>query len=242
MIEIIPAIDIIDGKCVRLTKGDYSRMKKYGDPLEMALMFEDHGMKRLHLVDLDGAREQRVVNYRVVEKIAARTALEIDAGGGIRTDDDVRILFESGVAMVTAGSIAVRERSLFLNWLSAYGSERIILGADFREGKIAIAGWHEETALELMTFISGYMEMGVKKVICTDIERDGMLQGPSMETYRTIREEQGELTLIASGGIRSLRDVEELDRWGIDGVIVGKAIYEKRIGLDELKSFISQGS
>jgi phosphoribosylformimino-5-aminoimidazole carboxamide ribotide isomerase len=238
MIEIIPAIDIIGGKCVRLTKGDYSQMKAYGDPLEMARMFEDHGMARLHLVDLDGAREQRVVNYRVVEQIASRTGLEIDAGGGIRTDEDVRILFESGVAMVTAGSVAVRERSLFMSWLSAYGPDRIILGADFREGKIAIAGWHEETALELMSFIATYLELGVRKAICTDIERDGMLQGPSIETYRSIRKAHGELTLIASGGISSMRDVEELDQEGIDGVIVGKAIYEKRIELDELKSYI----
>jgi phosphoribosylformimino-5-aminoimidazole carboxamide ribotide isomerase len=240
MIEIIPAIDIIEGKCVRLTKGDYSRMKAYGDPLEMARLFEDHGMARLHLVDLDGAREQRVVNYRVVEKIASGTGLKIDAGGGIRTDEDVRILFESGVAMVTAGSVAVRQKSLFLKWLSTYGPDRIILGADFREGKIAIAGWHEETALELMSFIATYRDLGVGKVICTDIERDGMLQGPSMETYRSIRQAHSELTLIASGGISSIRDVEELDHEGIDGVIVGKAIYEKRIGLNELKSFILQ--
>lgn len=238
MIEIIPAIDIIEGKCVRLTRGDYSRMKAYGDPLEMARMFEDHGMTRLHLVDLDGAREQRVVNHGTVEKIASGTTLEIDAGGGIRTEEDVRILFESGVAMVTAGSIAVREKSLFLQWLSDYGSGRIILGADFREGRIAVAGWHEETDLELMGFISSYRELGVSKVICTDIDRDGMLEGPSVDTYRRIRDENGELTLIASGGISSMKDIEELDRWGIHGVIVGKAIYENRIGMKELESYI----
>jgi phosphoribosylformimino-5-aminoimidazole carboxamide ribotide isomerase len=240
MIEIIPAIDIIEGKCVRLTQGDFSRSKVYGDPLEMALMFEDHGMTRLHLVDLDGARAQQVVNYRLVEKIATRTALEIDAGGGIRSDQDVRILFESGARMVTGGSIAVREQAMFLNWLSVYGPERIILGADFRDGKIAIAGWHEETSVYLMEFVANYRELGIRKTICTDIDRDGMLEGPSLETYRDIKEEVGDLYLIASGGISSLKDIEELDREGIDGVILGKAIYEERISMGELESFIVQ--
>lgn len=238
MIEIIPAIDIIDGKCVRLTKGDFKQAKVYGDPLDKALQFEDHGMTRLHLVDLDGAREQRVVNYRIVEKIASRTALEIDAGGGIRTDEDIHILFESGARMVTGGSIAVREQALFLNWLSVFGPDRIILGADFREGKIAVAGWHEETSIELMKFIDEYSGLGIRKVICTDIERDGMLEGPSTETYRKIKEEAGDLYLIASGGISSLRDIEELDRGGADGVILGKAIYEERISMQDLESFI----
>jgi phosphoribosylformimino-5-aminoimidazole carboxamide ribotide isomerase len=240
MIEIIPAIDIIDGKCVRLTQGDFNQSKLYGDPLDMALKFQDHGMTRLHLVDLDGARAEQVVNYRLVEKIATRTALEIDAGGGIRTDKDVHILFESGARMVTGGSIAVREKELFLSWLSGYGPERIILGADYREEKIAIAGWHEETALDLMDFISDYRELGIRKAICTDIERDGMLEGPSLETYRKIKEQEGGIYLIASGGISSLRDIEELEREGIDGVILGKAIYEKRISLRELESYMIQ--
>lgn len=240
MIEIIPAIDIIEGKCVRLTRGDFQKKKEYGDPLDIAMQFEDHGMNRLHLVDLDGAREQRVVNYRVVEKITSGTGLLIDAGGGIRTDEDVRILFESGVAMVTGGSVAVTDQPLFLNWLSMYGPERIILGADFREGKIAIAGWTEETDQDLLEFIAGYRALGVRKAICTDIERDGMLEGPSMNIYRKIREEMEGLFLIASGGIRSLADIEELERWGVGGAILGKAIYEGRIGLKEVESYIIQ--
>jgi phosphoribosylformimino-5-aminoimidazole carboxamide ribotide isomerase len=240
MIEIIPAIDVIGGRCVRLTRGDFQKKKEYGDPLEMARQFEDHGMSRLHLVDLDGAREQRVVNYRVVEKIASGTGLLIDAGGGIRTDKDVRILFESGVAMVTGGSIAVTDQPLFMNWLSMYGPEQIILGADFRNGKIAIAGWNEETALDLLEFIAGYRTLGIRMVTCTDIERDGMLEGPALDTYRKIREEIQGLFLIASGGIRSIADIEELERWGIGGAIVGKALYEGRIGLKELESYIIQ--
>jgi phosphoribosylformimino-5-aminoimidazole carboxamide ribotide isomerase len=240
MIEIIPAIDIIEGKCVRLTQGDFNQSRVYGDPLEMALKFEDHGMRRLHLVDLDGARAQQVVNYRILEKIATRTALEIDAGGGIRTEKDVHILFESGARMVTGGSIAVREQALFLNWLSEYGPERIILGADFREGKIAIAGWHEETTVDLMGFIADYRQLGIGKAICTDIERDGMLEGPALETYREIKGEVDGLYLIASGGISSLKDIEKLDREGVDGVILGKAIYEERISMKELESLIIQ--
>jgi len=240
MIEIIPAIDIIDGKCVRLTQGDFDRMKVYGDPLDMARMFEDHGLTRLHLVDLDGARAQQVVNYRIVEKIASKTALEIDAGGGIRTDEDVRILFQSGARMVTGGSIAVREQEMFLNWLSVYGPDRIILGADFREDKIAISGWHEETSVVLREFIARYYEQGIRKVICTDIERDGMLEGPSVDTYKKIKEEVQDLYLIASGGISSMKDIEELDRGVTDGVILGKAIYEERITMQDLESYILQ--
>jgi phosphoribosylformimino-5-aminoimidazole carboxamide ribotide isomerase len=240
MIEIIPAIDIIDGKCVRLTQGDFDRMKVYGDPLDMARMFEDHGLTRLHLVDLDGARAQQVVNYRIVEKIASKTALEIDAGGGIRTDEDVRILFQSGARMVTGGSIAVREQEMFLNWLSVYGPDRIILGADFREDKIAISGWHEETSVVLREFIARYHEQGIRKVICTDIERDGMLEGPSVDTYKKIKEEVQDLYLIASGGIGSMKDIEELDRGVTDGVILGKAIYEERITMQDLESYILQ--
>lgn len=225
---------------MRLTQGDFNQSRVYGDPLEMALKFEDHGMRRLHLVDLDGARAQQVVNYRILEKIATRTALEIDAGGGIRTEKDVHILFESGARMVTGGSIAVREQALFLNWLSEYGPERIILGADFREGKIAIAGWHEETTVDLMGFIADYRQLGIGKAICTDIERDGMLEGPALETYREIKGEVDGLYLIASGGISSLKDIEELDREGVDGVILGKAIYEERISMKELESLIIQ--
>lgn len=238
MIQIIPAIDIIEGKCVRLTQGDYQRKQEYGDPLDMAMKFEDHGIGRLHLVDLDGAREKRVVNHRILEQIASRTGLIIDAGGGLRSDEDVRIVFESGATMVTGGSIAVKDKQVFLGWLDKYGPERIILGADFREGKIAVSGWYEETFLDLREFIKGFRESGIEKAICTDISRDGMLEGPSLEIYRQIRKEQETLFLIASGGISRMEDIEDLNDADIGGVIVGKAIYEKRIDLKTLEKFI----
>lgn len=238
MIEIIPAIDIIQGKCVRLTRGDFSQKKEYGDPLEMARMLEDHGMKRLHLVDLDGARERRVVNYRILEKIALETALVIDAGGGLRSDEDVRIVFESGARMITGGSVAVKEPAVFLGWLEKYGPQKVILGADFKAGKIAVSGWGEETALDLEEFLAGYQEKGVEKAICTDIDRDGMLGGPSTGIYTGIKQKLGSLFLVASGGISRLEDLKELEENGIDGVIIGKAIYEKRISLGSLKNYI----
>lgn len=238
MIQVIPAIDIIGGKCVRLTQGDYNRKQEYGDPLDMALLFEDHGMNRLHLVDLDGAKEKRVVNHRIIEMIASRTGLIIDAGGGLRTEEDVRIVFESGARMVTGGSIAVKDRPTFLGWLNKYGTEKIILGADFKKGKIAVSGWNEETSLDLMDYISGYIGEGIRTAICTDIDLDGMLGGPSLETYRCIKKEQEELFLIASGGISRMGDIEILNESGIDGVIVGKAIYENRIDLKILEKFI----
>lgn len=238
MIEIIPAIDIIEGKCVRLSQGDYSRKREYGDPLDMALQFEDHGIKRLHLVDLDGAREKRLVNYRILEKIASRTSLVIDAGGGLRTLEDVRIAFDSGARMVTGGSVAVKDRDEFISWLETYGSERIILGADFKQGKIAVSGWSEETSLGLLDFISDYRETGISMAICTDIDKDGMLDGPSMQTYMEIKKEHEPLYLIASGGISGMKDIEKLLESGIEGVIVGKAIYEQKISLQTLESFI----
>lgn len=242
MIEIIPAIDVINGKCVRLSQGDYSLKKEYGDPLDMAMKFEDHGIKRLHLVDLDGAREQHVVNYRLLEKIASQTNLVIDAGGGLRSDNDLHIVFESGAKMVTGGSVAVKDRKLFLGWLEKYGPEKIILGADYRDGKIAVSGWEEKTDLELMTFLAGYMEDGIRKAICTDIALDGMLVGPSLESYKEVKGELESLELIASGGIGDLKQIEELDKAGIDGVIVGKAIYENRIPLKILENYIIKNS
>lgn len=242
MIQIIPAIDIIEGKCVRLTQGDYRRKKEYGDPLEMAKQFEDHGIARLHLVDLDGAREKRVVNYRILERIATKTELVIDAGGGLRSQEDLRIIFESGAHMITGGSIAVKDRGVFIDWLTQYGPEKIILGADFKSGKIAVSGWHEETSLDLMEFISGYCEEGIEKAICTDIQKDGMLEGPSMEMYIMIKQGQPSLFLIASGGISSMKDIELLDENGIDGVIVGKAIYENKISLKTLETYIIKNS
>ena len=238
MIEIIPAIDIIEGKCVRLTQGDYQRKQEYGDPLEMAKLFEDHGIKRIHLVDLDGAREKRVVNYRILEQIASKTGVVIDAGGGLRSDDDVHVVFESGAHMITGGSVAVKDRPTFMGWLKRYGPEKIILGADFKQGKIAVSGWSEETSLDLMEFIADFRSEGIEKVICTDIARDGMLDGPSHELYTRIKKEQGALYLIASGGISDMGDIEKLDETGIDGVIVGKAIYEKKISMKTLEAYI----
>ncbi|MCK5068329.1 MAG: 1-(5-phosphoribosyl)-5-[(5-phosphoribosylamino)methylideneamino]imidazole-4-carboxamide isomerase [Bacteroidales bacterium] len=238
MIEIIPAIDIIEGKCVRLTRGDYGHKKEYGDPFEMAQQFEDHGIERLHLVDLDGAREKRVVNYRILEKIASHTGLVIDAGGGLRSDKDVQIVFESGARMVTGGSVAVKDRSMFLRWLKQYGAERIILGADFRSGKIAVSGWHETTSLDLNEFISAYRLDGITTAICTDIDKDGMLEGPSMDTYKEMKASDPGLNLVASGGISKMEDIELLDESGIDGVIVGKAIYEHKIGLKIIETYI----
>jgi len=238
MIELIPAIDIIEGRCVRLTQGDYAKKKEYGDPFEMAKQFEDHGMKRLHLVDLDGASQQRVVNFRILEQIASRTSLVIDAGGGVRSDEDLHIVFESGASMVTGGSIAVKDRELFLGWLKLYGPERIILGADFRAGKVSVSGWYEATALDLSEFIADYRTEGIEKVICTDIDKDGMLEGPSLETYKGLKAEDSEYHLVASGGISKMEDIELLDEAGIDGVIIGKAIYEGKIPLPTLESYI----
>ncbi len=238
MIDLIPAIDLIGGRCVRLSQGDYAKKKAYGDPLEMARLFEDHGMKRLHLVDLDGAREKRVVNYRVLEQIAGKTSLVIDAGGGLRTGEDLRIVFESGARMATGGSIAVRNRPAFLDWLQSYGPDRIILGADFREGMIAVGGWMEETSLELLPFIQDYMKEGLNQVICTDIALDGMLTGPSFGVYRELTAACDGLRLIASGGISGLSEIEQLQEDGLHGVIIGKALYEGYISLKELENFI----
>ena len=242
MIEIIPAIDVIDGKCVRLSQGDFNRKREYGDPVEMARMFEDHGLKRLHLVDLDGAREKRVVNYRLLEKIAVQTDLVIDAGGGIRSNEDVRKLFESGAQMITGGSIAVNQQSLFLSWLAQYGPERIILGADFRDGKVAISGWKESSDHDLLEFTGEYLERGIRKVICTDINRDGMLEGPSLEVYRSLKGVFDNLHLIASGGISSMKDIRNLDKAGLEGVIVGKAIYEGKINMKSLETYIIENN
>jgi len=237
MIELIPAIDIIDGKCVRLTQGDYDSKKVYNeDPLEIAKMFEDSGLRRLHVVDLDGAREGKIINYKVLNRIATKTSLIIDFGGGLKCDKDLEIAFESGAQMITGGSIAVKSPELFYEWLKCYGSERIILGADAKDEKIAVSGWQETTAKELIPFIEEFHKHGVKKVICTDISCDGMLQGPSTELYKKIREALPEVYLVASGGISSVEDIESLDNAGIPAVIFGKAIYEGRIKLKDLES------
>lgn len=238
MIELIPAIDIIDGKCVRLTQGDYATKKVYNeDPLEVAKMFEGNGIRRLHVVDLDGAREGRIINYRILERIATRTSLIIDFGGGLKQEDDLKIAFESGAQMVTGGSIAVKNPEMFTSWISKFGSEKIILGADAKEKKIAISGWEETTSQELVPFIKGYYDKGITKVICTDIARDGMLQGPAIDLYKEIRDEIPFLYIIASGGVSSIEDIEKLSEAGIPAVIFGKAIYEGKIQLKDLLRF-----
>lgn len=239
MIELIPAIDLMDGKCVRLTQGDYNTKKVYNeDPLEVAKLFESHGIRRLHLVDLDGAREGRIINYRVLERLATRTALVIDFGGGLKQDGDLEIAFESGAEMVTGGSIAVKNPEQFTAWINKYGSHKIILGADAKANKIAINGWEETTDIELIPFIESYFNKGITQVISTDITRDGMLQGPAIEMYKEIHNALPAIYTIASGGVASIEDIEKLEEANIPAVIFGKAIYEGRIQLKELLRFI----
>lgn len=239
MIEIVPAIDIIEGKCVRLVQGDYQQKTVYNeDPLEVAKMFEDNGVKRLHVVDLDGAKAQHIVNYDVLERIAGKTSLSVDFGGGLKSDKDLQIAFECGAEMVTGGSIAVKNRELFLSWIDRYGAGKIILGADVKGLKIAVNGWKEESDLELMPFVAGFMERGIRKVISTDISRDGMLQGPATDLYRRMLDELPGIYLIASGGVSSIDDIEALQKAGVQSVIFGKAIYEGRISLKDLQRFI----
>lgn len=238
MIEIIPAIDVIDGKCVRLTKGDYDRKTIYAeDPLEVARMMEYAGCKRLHLVDLDGAKSNHIVNYRVLERIANGTNLIIDFGGGLKSDDDLRIAFESGAAMITGGSIAVKDPATFQGWIDQYGSEKIILGADTRNGKISTLGWIDDSDLDIIPFVKDYMAKGINKVISTDINVDGMLTGPSIGLYKEMLAEMPNLYLIASGGVSAMHDIEALANAGVPAVIVGKAIYENRITIKELEQF-----
>lgn len=238
MIELIPAIDLIEGKCVRLTQGDYATRKVYNeDPLDVARQFEDHGIRRLHLVDLDGAKAGRIINYKVLEKLATQTGLVIDFGGGLKSDDDLRIAFDCGAEMITGGSIAVKQPDRFLSWLTQYGAGRIILGADAKDKKIAVSGWEEGTDFELIPFVRDYQAKGVQKIICTDISRDGMLQGPAIDLYKELQEALPGLYLIASGGVSSIADIERLAEAGIPAVIFGKAIYEGRIPLKELERF-----
>ena len=231
MIELIPAIDIIEGKCVRLTKGDYDSKRVYGNPLDMAMRFEDLGFRRLHVVDLDGAKSRHVVNIAVLREIARRTGLIVDFGGGIKSGDDLEAVFEAGAEMATAGSIAVTEPDVVFGWIEKYGAERIVLGADVRDGKISINGWKEDSAEELMPFLNRYIEAGVCNVLCTEISRDGTLQGPAVELYRSIMASYPTLHLIASGGVGSDDDILELDEAGIPAVVFGKAFYEGKITL-----------
>lgn len=239
MIEIIPAIDIIEGKCVRLTKGDYSTQKTYNEnPLEVAKAFEQAGIKRLHMVDLDGAKSQHVVNYKVLESVASHTELTIDFGGGIKSNDDVRIAFDSGASMITVGSVAVKQPDLFGEWLQNYSSDCIILGADVKDGCISINGWKEESNHRLTDFLTYYTQRGISKVLCTDISKDGMLQGPAIELYESIMKQFPTLHLIASGGVSSIDDIDALNRSGIPAVVFGKAFYEGRIKLNQLLKYI----
>lgn len=238
MIDIVPAIDIIGGKCVRLSKGDYGTQKVYNEsPLDVARAFEDAGCTLLHLVDLDGAKSKHIVNYRTLEAIAGHTSLHIDFGGGLKSDDDLRIAFESGAEKVTGGSIAVTDHNMFEGWLKKYGSDAIILGADARGGKISTNGWLDDSDEQIVPFIRQYMEKGVTQVISTDIDCDGMLQGPSLSLYKEILAELPGLRLIASGGVSCMSDIENLDELGVPAVIVGKAIYEGRITMQQLEEF-----
>ncbi|MDM8144530.1 1-(5-phosphoribosyl)-5-[(5-phosphoribosylamino)methylideneamino]imidazole-4-carboxamide isomerase [Bacteroides eggerthii] len=241
MIELIPAIDLIGGKCVRLTKGDYDTQKVYNeDPVAVAREFEEYGFKRLHVVDLDGARSKHVVNHKVLERMAQATNLVIDFGGGIKTDEDIRIATESGAQMVTVGSVAVTQPDLFLGWLQQLGSERIILGADVKNGRISINGWKEDSSDELIPFLDKYIQRGVQKVLCTEISKDGTLQGPATALYREIMTQFPQCHLIASGGVSSMNDLQELDQAGIPAVVFGKAIYEGRIALKDLALWMEE--
>jgi phosphoribosylformimino-5-aminoimidazole carboxamide ribotide isomerase len=239
MIRIIPAIDIIDGKCVRLSEGDFNRKKVYDeDPLKVAKRFEAAGVTHLHLVDLDGAREKRIVNKTILETIASKTKLHIDFGGGIQSDEDLKTAFDCGAQQITAGSIAVKDEEIVLDWIEEYGSSKIILGADSKEGKIAVSGWQEVTDIDLHRFLSKYVDRGIRSEICTDVTKDGMLEGTNLNLYRTIKQKLPQLFLIASGGVTQKSEIESLDQIGVNGVIIGKALYEGLIQLDELEDYL----
>lgn len=236
--HIIPAIDLIDGKAVRLTQGDYSQKKEYNArPLEVAKQFEDAGLTRLHLVDLDGAKEKRVINWKVLEAITSKTRLLVDFGGGVQSDDDLRIAFDCGARQVTGGSVAVKNPDLFTEWLAQYGSERIILGADARNEKIAVSGWEEETTVWVYDFVEKWVDTGVRYAISTDVAKDGLLQGPSFDLYKNLQDKAPGLNIIASGGVSRMGDIEQLASMNLFGVIVGKAIYEGRVTLKDLQAF-----
>ncbi len=236
--QIIPAIDIIEGKCVRLTQGDYGQKKIYNEhPLEVALQFQDAGIIRLHLVDLDGAKAGKIINYKTLETIAAKTHMEIDFGGGIKTAQDIEIVLNSGATMATIGSIAVKNPELFHSWIKSYGPDRLLLGADVKDEKVAVSGWLEQTDINIIEFIHNNMKAGIVRLFCTDISKDGLLQGASLDLYRKILSKFPELKLIASGGVSSLKDLEDLDSIGCEGAIVGKAIYEGRVSLNDLQKW-----
>ncbi|MDE6807542.1 MAG: 1-(5-phosphoribosyl)-5-[(5-phosphoribosylamino)methylideneamino]imidazole-4-carboxamide isomerase [Prevotella sp.] len=234
MIELIPAIDIIDGMCVRLTKGDYDQKTIYGNPLQMARQFESIGYHRLHIVDLDGAKSKHIVNSEVLRQITLETNLVVDFGGGIKTDKDIETAFEAGASMVTIGSVAVTQPDLFKRWLNRFGPEHIILGADVRNGLISINGWKEDSTEKLLPFLQRYVDMGIKNVLCTEISKDGTLQGPATALYKEVMAAYPHLHLIASGGVSSINDIDNLEVAGIPAVVFGKAIYEGHIDLKEL--------
>ena len=236
--QIIPAIDIIDGKCVRLTEGDYAQKKIYNEnPLEIAFQFQDAGIERLHLVDLDGAKAGKVTNWKVLEQIASKTALSIDFGGGIKKEEDVRIVLNSGAQWATVGSIAVKDKSALLHWMNVFGAEKFLLGADVKGENIAIGGWLETTQTNIYDFIADYLKEGIQQIFCTDISKDGKLEGPSTDLYKNIIQKNPGMQLIASGGVSSIKDLESLQSIGCSGAIVGKAIYEGKISLDDLSRF-----
>ncbi len=236
MFHIIPAIDIIEGKCVRLTQGDYNQKKIYNEhPLDVAMEFEDAGLTRLHLVDLDGAKAKKVINWKVLETIATKTKLHVDFGGGVQSEDDLRVVFESGAKQVTGGSIAVKNPDVFEKWLSTYGGDKIILGADARNERVAVSGWEEGTELWVYDFVQKWVEKGAKYTISTDVAKDGLLQGPSFELYRNMQDQCPGIQIIASGGVSNLGDIEILADMNLFGVIVGKAIYEGKVTLAELQ-------
>lgn len=237
---IIPAIDIIEGKCVRLTQGDYSQKKVYNEnPVEVAKMFEDAGISRLHLVDLDGAKQKQIINAKVLENIASKTNLHIDFGGGVQSDEDIRLAFDCGAKQITGGSIAIKNPDLFESWLKSYGSEKIILGADARNEKISVSGWEEETSIWIYDFLEKWINKGVKYTISTDVAKDGLLQGTSVDLYKKMKGQFSDLQIIASGGVSNMKDIEDLVELNIFGVIVGKAIYEGRISLKEIEKFMA---
>lgn len=236
MIELIPAIDIIDGKCVRLTKGDYTQQTTYSDsPADVARRFEDMGFKRLHVVDLDGAKSRHIVNKKCLNDISRLTSLKIDFGGGLKTDDDIQAAFDNGAAMVTVGSVAISAPDLFAKWIGTFGADKIILGADTRDGKVSINGWKEDSATDIFDMLDTYVSMGISKVLCTDISKDGTMQGPAISLYEEIMRRHPSLHLIASGGVSGNDDIMNLDRSGIPAVVFGKAFYEGRIDIDKLR-------
>ena len=238
MSRIIPAIDLIDGKCVRLSQGDYNKKTSYHEnPLDVAMKFQDNGIKYLHLVDLDGAKQKKVINYNILEAIASKTDLIVDFGGGVQSDEDLRIVFECGAKQVTGGSIALKNKELFRSWFKTYGGSKIILGTDVKDKKIAIHGWQETSDVWLFDLIEEYKEVGLEYTISTDVAKDGMLEGPSFDLYKEMIEKFPNLKVIASGGVTTIDDVEKLNEMGVDGIIIGKAIYEETIKLSDLKAF-----